>query len=255
MNAPAHLPFATVTTPCLSDLYVGPLESLAPPSIGSAPSHALAGGQLLDAGTLDNLLERFAAQYGHGDRRAIASLWSKWHINAVLAPTLLANLILERELPIALEETHLVLTPEGRTERLCLVHEGTPLVSRGLFARFKTLLDGHLAPLFKMLSDLSGASTRVFWSNAGNVFEHYATAIERHPQASPGIAGEAQALLESRHYPDGRRNPLYRPIRYIESQNQDVKRLRKLCCLRYLLPEIGYCGNCPLEGCDRQVRK
>ncbi|GHC22271.1 siderophore-iron reductase FhuF [Aidingimonas halophila] len=254
MNAPAHSPFATVTAPCLSDLYVGPLDALSPPDIGAPPEHALTGSELQNTETLDALLEKFAAQYDHGDRRAVASLWSKWHINAVLAPTLLANLILERELPIALEDTRLVVTSEGRTERLCLAHEGTPLASRSPFIRFETLLDGHLAPLFTTLSALSGASPRVFWSNAGNVFEHYATMIEQHPQASPGIAKDAQALLESRHYPDGRRNPLYRPIRYIESRNQDVKRVRKLCCLRYLLPEIDYCGNCPLEGCDRRVR-
>ncbi|EPC02198.1 hypothetical protein L861_15935 [Litchfieldella anticariensis FP35 = DSM 16096] len=239
----------------LAQLYIGPMEALIPPLLSEAPARALPATELLVADRLNELLDRFAAQYQHGDRRAVASLWSKWHFNALLAPALAANLLLERDLPLTLDQVQVILTPEGRTERLCLENEGTPLASLGAFTRFTTLLDRHLAPLIEMLASLSGASPRVFWSNVGNVFEYFVSAVDQHPMASPGTGEEARLLLESRQYPDGRRNPLYRPVRYIESQHSEVQRVRKLCCLRYLLPELGYCGNCPLEGCDRRVRR
>lgn len=243
-------------TTALSQLYIGPLEALIPPRLSTEPpAAAIPGNALLDPACLEALLIRFGAQYRHGDRRAVASLWSKWHFSALLAPALAANLLLERDLPLALERVQVILTPEGRTERLCLEHEGTPLPALGAFTRFTTLLDRHLAPMIEVLATLSGASTRVFWSNAGNVFEHFVSVVDQHPMASPDTAEEARLLLESRQYPDGRRNPLFRPVRYIESPYSEVQRVRKLCCLRYLLPELNYCGNCPLEGCDRRVRR
>ncbi|MFC3284761.1 siderophore-iron reductase FhuF [Litchfieldella rifensis] len=238
----------------LSRLYVGPLEALIPPLLSTVPAQAMPAADLLIPQRLEELLDRFAVQYRQGDRRAVASLWSKWHFSALLTPALAANLLLERDLPLALERVQVILTAEGRTERLCLEHEGTPLPALGAFTRFATLLDRHLAPLIEVLSALSGASPRVFWSNAGNVFEHFVSVVDQHPMASPGTAEEARLLLESRHYPDGRRNPLFRPVRYIESPHNEVQRVRKLCCLRYLLPELTYCGNCPLEGCDGRVR-
>lgn len=242
-------------TPTLESLYTGPLEHLAPPLVLSqAPRGAMQGAALRDPARLDALLTRFAAEYGHGDRRGVASLWSKWHFNALLAPTLAVNLLLDRELPIALERVHVVLSPERRAERLCLEHAGSPLASRSGLARFLPLLDGHLAPLIEVLSGLSGAAPRVFWSNVGNVFEYFIGVIKQHPLASAAAIDEARLLLDSRQLPDGRRNPLYRPVRYIESSDGEVQRVRKLCCLRYLLPEVSYCGNCPLESCDRRVR-
>lgn len=245
-----------VFTATLAQLYTGPLEALTPPLVSAqAPLDAVDGAMLLDASRLESLLDRFAAEYGHGDRRAVASLWSKWHFNATLAPALAANLLLDRDLPVALEQVRLVLSPVGTTERLCLAHEGTPLAVQSGLTRFSTLLDLHLTPLIEVLSGLSGAAPRVFWSNVGNVFEYFVSVIDQHPLASASALDEARLLLESRDFPDGRRNPLYRPVRYIESGHGEAQRVRKLCCLRYLLPSVGYCGNCPLEGCDRRVRQ
>lgn len=239
----------------LDQLYRGPLATMTPPMVSSRPPPgALSLHDWLTGTTLSGILDRFAEQYRQGDRRAIASLWSKWHFSAVIAPALAANLLLERDLPIRLEQLHVLVSPQGRTERLCLRHEGLPLPSRDAFERFTTLIDHHLGPLIELLSTLSGASPWVFWSNAGNFFEYYVKVIEQHPMASASPFGEAVMLLDSRHYPDGRRNPLFRPVRYLESRHDEVRRVRKLCCLRYLLPELNQCGNCPLEDCDGVVQ-
>ena len=232
----------------LPPLYTGPLEGLSPPEVATAPAPDVAPARdLLDPAHLEALLERFGARYGHGDRRAVASLWSKWHFSALAAHCLAANLLLERDLPLGLDELHLEQSPEGQTTGLALRHAGHPLADLAPCRRFATLLDGHLGPLIEALAAVTGASPKVFWSNAGNYFEHFAGALADHPMAAPDVAEPAMALVESRTLPDGRRNPLYRPVRYVERDDGSLRRVRRLCCIRYLIEELGVCGNCPLS--------
>ncbi|RTR00832.1 siderophore-iron reductase FhuF [Halomonas nitroreducens] len=236
-------------TQALSTLYIGPLEGLTPPRVAPTPGpDALPAGMLLDPAYLDTLFARFGAQYGHGDRRAVASLWSKWHFSGLAVHGLAANLLLERDLPLGLDDLHLVQSAEGQTTGLELHHAGRPLAELGALTRFATLLDDHLTPLVEALATATGASTKVFWSNAGNYFEHFAGALADHPMAAPDVSEPAQALMESRTLPDGRRNPLYRPVRYVTPDAPEAPaRIRRLCCIRYLIDELGYCANCPLE--------
>ncbi|SFU94971.1 siderophore-iron reductase FhuF [Halomonas korlensis] len=242
-------------TPALSSLYVGPLEGVTPPRISAAfGTDALPARELLDPARLAALFDRFGAQYGHGDRRAVASLWSKWHFSALAAHGLAANLLLKRDLPLGLDELHLQQSPEGETTGLVLRHAGRPLAELDSHSRFATLLDDHLSPLVEALAAATGASPKVFWSNAGNYFEYFAGALDDHPMALPGVSEPAQALMASRALPDGRRNPLYRPVRYVEHVAPDrPHRVRRLCCIRYLIEGLGYCANCPM-GCRRTTR-
>lgn len=242
----------------LDALYKGPMDGLTPPKVGPIQAPALPMRDLLTPERFEAELVRFRAGYGYqseqGDRRALVSLWSKWHFGALLAPYLAANLLLERDLPVGLDEMGVWLTAEGRTERLQLAHAGRPLTSLDGFTRFSTLIDDHLTPLIGRLAALSGASAKVFWSNAGNTLEYFLNAVEAHPMATPGIAEEGHRLLASRTTANGRRNPLYQPVRYFQPECQGeadasaTQRVRRLCCLRYLLPELGYCGNCPLSN-------
>lgn len=236
--------------PALTTLYLGPLEGLLPPVLGVPPNgpHTLPAWKLLTHNYLTPLLERFSLQYSRGDRRAVASLWSKWHFSSVISAALAANLLLERDLPLGLDDLHLELTPEGQTRRLWLHHAGKPLASQNAFTRFSTLIEGHLTPLIMTLAKLSGASPKVFWSNAGNYFEHFTEALQTHPLAEANVAEPARELMATRHLPDGCRNPLYQPVRYLQdTSGTKTGRRRRLCCIRYLMPELGYCGNCPLN--------
>ncbi|PRY68270.1 siderophore-iron reductase FhuF [Halomonas ventosae] len=237
----------------LARLYVGPLQHLAPPAIAPVAPDGMPARELLDPARLAALLERFGAQYDQGDRRAVASLWSKWHFSSLCAHGLAANLLLERDLPLGLDELHLQQSPEGQTTGLVLRHAGRPLAEFAPLSRFATLLDGHLAPLVEALATASGASPKVFWSNAGNYVEHFAGALADHPMASPDVGEPARALLATRTLPDGRRNPLHRPVHYVEGEDGMPRRVRRLCCIRYLIDELGVCGNCPL-ACRQRAR-
>ncbi len=232
----------------LPQLYVGPLEGLTPARLWhDETTDGAMGASLLDPFYLDELLTRFGRRHGHGDRRAVASLWSKWHFSSVLATGLAANLVLERDLPLGLDSLRVAQDRYGQTTGLLLRHEGRPLDTRESPRRFATFIDGHLTPLIEALANLSGASPKVFWSNAGNYFEHFARALAHHPLALPEVNAPALALLEDATLPDGRRNPLYRPVRYLPDGDGDgPQRVRRLCCIRYLIGEHGYCGNCPL---------
>ncbi len=239
----------------MSSLYIGPLEGMTPPSVSAVSrSDVLAARELLDPACLNELLARFGTRYGNGDRRAVASLWSKWHLSVVAAHGLAANLLLGHDLPLGLDDLHLELSPEGQTTGLVLRHAGRPLTELAPVSRFATLLDGHLTQLIEALATATGASSRVFWSNAGNYFEYFAGALAEHPLASPEAIDPARQLLERQTLPDGRRNPLYRPVRYVEADEPgSPRRIRRLCCLRYLIDELGVCGNCPLT-CRRGPR-
>ena len=237
-------------TTALSRLYCGPLEQLTPPIIG-IPADALPAERLLDTHVLDELLERYSVQYQSNDIKAITSIWSKWHFSTLVVPYLAANLLLERDLPVELDEMAVLINDEGCTTSVAIAHEGKPLDSLDAFQRFERLLQGHVSPLVETLSCISGAAPKVFWSNFGNYFEYFVANMAHHPMALPHVADEAKRLLDHRVYPDGRRNPMFMPVRYMEDASGEVQRTRRLCCLRYRIPEFGYCGNCPLDECGK----
>lgn len=244
------------TTPSLAACYQGPLANFTRPLIGGAPpAEAVKASRWRNAALLEEDMGAFAAQYPGGDKRAVASLWSKWHFSTLTVPTLTANLLLNRDLPVGLNDVYVMANEKGCSRQLWLPSEGTSLTTIDPARRFATLLDEHWAPLIERLSTLSGAAPRVFWSNAGGYVDYYVNALAEHPLVHPEALDAARALLDSRTL-DGQRNPLYQPVRsYQPSGSEEVKRVRKLCCLRYLLDEFEICGNCPLEGCDKAARQ
>ncbi|CAO1660369.1 Siderophore-iron reductase FhuF [Halomonas sp. NYA30] len=243
--------------PSLAACYTGPLANFTPPLIGgSPPLEAFKTARWRDVNWLTQDLERFSTQYPGGDSRAVVSLWSKWHFSALTVPTLTANLLLNRDLPVGLDDLQVIFTEKGATSRLWLPNEGASLTTYDPYERFTTLIDQHWAPLIEQLAAISGAAQRVFWSNAGGYVDYYVHALAEHPLVNEAALEAAKMLLETRTLPNGKRNPLFQPVRHFTPKgSEEVKRVRKLCCLRYLLDEFDTCGNCPLEGCDLQARK
>ncbi|MGQ3198133.1 MAG: (2Fe-2S)-binding protein, partial [Hydrogenophaga sp.] len=77
---------------------------------------------------------------------------------------------------------------------------------------------------------------RVLWSNAGNLFEAF---IRRLDETHPGLRGLAPAR-EWLEMP----TPLHRPVIYLP-RAEGVHRMRRICCMRYLVPDRVFCTTCP----------
>lgn len=231
-----------------------PLDNLMAPGFGSPDVATLPVSALLDHAVLDGLLARYMASFGAGaDRKAAASIWSKFLFSLVSTPTLIANLLLERALPVLPEQLRVELGERGEVARPWLCHGGEPLTSLAPQERFALLFDGLCAPLIEALAALSGLSPKVFWSNLGHYVEYVGQTCSRHPRLS--AAGEPLLrFLDLRFLPDGRRNPLYQPVRYLDLGGEAPTRVRRLCCVKYRLPDEPLCGGCPLEPENRPAK-
>ncbi|TKA91850.1 siderophore-iron reductase FhuF [Guyparkeria sp. SB14A] len=215
------------------------------------PSHRLGrngvtAAALLEGAALDSLLDRFSARYPGGDRRAIASQWSKWLFHAWLSPLIATWLIQGDSLQRAPSDWGIRFSPDGQAERLWLATTRDVVAhpARGAFLESLTL--GPLAEMIAVLARHSGASVNVFWSNAGNLVEHVVTRLVDHPAVPPDRLAAAQAFLDTARI-DGQRNRLYRPVSYrLTDEASEPQRLRRACCIRYRLAEHDYCENCPL---------
>jgi ferric iron reductase protein FhuF len=230
----------------LAPIFVGPLADFADRLVlADDPRPGVRGSDLLDPAVLGPILERFARRYDQPEPRAVASMWSKFHFWMLLTPVVAASLLLEHRLPTDLDGIQVIIAPDGQTTAFRLPHGGGRATPADGFERFGTLVDGHIDPLIRAVSAQSGASAKVLWSNVGNLFENLLRQIEDSGMArGPGPA-QARALLASRDWPGRRGNPLFEPVRYVERDGQQ-KRLRRVCCIRYLIPSLELCSTCPL---------
>ncbi|MCE9663398.1 siderophore-iron reductase FhuF [Halomonas sp. M5N1S17] len=232
-----------------------PLDSLRPPGFGTHEVETLTAAALLDQETLHGLLQRFTATFGEGaDQKAATSIWSKYLFSLVSIPTLVANLLLGRALPVRPEALRVELGERGEVMRLWLRDGGQPLASLASDERFTTLFDDLCAPVIGVLAAESGLSPKVFWSNLGHYVEYIAKTCSRHPRF-PGAGEPLLRFLDTRILPDGRRNPLYQPVRYLDLGGEAPKRVRRLCCVKYRLPDEALCGGCPLKPENRPANR
>lgn len=213
---------------------------------------AIAYDALLAPDAFGELQRRFGQRYGGDDRRALVSLWAKHYIVKLLPPVMGATLLLRWRLPLALAETRLVLDAEQLPQAFRLADKGEPFAAdvNDPFALFASLLDDHLQPLFQAMASQTKLSPKVLWSNAGNYFENLLNLMAKAGMPAERLA-PGRLLLETRTRPDGSRNPLFQPVQYLpvtdEHGQPALRRERKVCCVRYLLPELELCGNCPLK--------
>jgi ferric iron reductase protein FhuF len=217
------------------------------------PRAAIPLPSLLSAEVFDETLSRFSAQYAEGDRRGLASIWTKYYFIKLIPPVVAASLILDHRLPLDLAQLQLVLDEQGMPQALKLPDPGQRWEPRPVspFERFDDLLEGHMRPFIDGVARLSRVSPKVLWSNAGNYFEWLLGVLAGampHADLSHG-----HQLLGTQDLPDGTRNPLYQPVRYLKLAGQtELKRQRRVCCVRYLVGGLAFCENCPLP--DRKVR-
>ena len=207
---------------------------------------------LLAPSAFGDLQGRFGQRYSGNDRRALVSLWAKHYIVKLLPPVMGATLLLRWRLPLSLADTALVLDEEFLPQAFRLIGKGAPFASdvSDPFELFSGLLDDHLQPLFQAMASQVKLSPKVLWSNAGNYFENLLNLMAKAGMPAERLA-PGRLLLETKTRPDGTRNPLFQPVQYLpindEHGQASLRRERKVCCVRYLLPELELCGNCPLK--------
>lgn len=204
--------------------------------------------------TFDDVLTRFAAQYPASDRRGLASIWTQYYFIKLIPPVVAASLILDYRLPVQLDHLQLVLDENAMPVAFKLPCPGAHWASKPLdtFQRFDDLFEGHLRPFIDSVAEQSRVSPKVLWSNAGNYFEWLLgvlTSALPHADLRHG-----HGLINALSLPDGTRNPLYQPVRYLKVDGQaELKRQRRICCVRYRVGGLEVCGNCPLA--ERPDRK
>jgi ferric iron reductase protein FhuF len=235
--------------PALAPLFIGDFEHYRDVLVlPDDPREGVPMRTFLTRHYLSDVLTRFGTAYPDSDPRGLASIWSKYYVTKLILPVVAASLILDHRLPLQLDHLQLILDEGGLPAAFKLPHPGqrwTPGPTNA-FERFDGLLNHHLSPLVEALARHARLSPKVLWSNAGNYFEWLlgvlATAMP-HADLSHG-----HQLLNARHVPDGRRNPLYQPVLYLKVDGQnETRRQRRVCCIRYRVNGLDYCSNCPLS--------
>ncbi len=235
--------------PTLSPLFTGDLAPIAENLVlDDDPREGLPGSALLERPVLRDLLARFAATYDQPDPKAVASLWSKWHFSVFATPVIAASLAADHELPVALSTLEIIPHAGGRTAAVRLPHAGGPIApDTSPFSRFDRLRADHLDPLIDALAAEGGLAPKVLWGNLGALFERVVARIEQgFGPDHPGVVA-GTTILTGRSWPGRSRNPLYAPVRYMAQADGPPLRLRKVCCLRYLIPALDTCQTCPLD--------
>jgi ferric iron reductase protein FhuF len=239
--------------PALQPIFRGDLATIGEQLVlEDDPRPYVPGGALLDERRLGRLLARFAENYEQPDLPAVATQWSKWHFSVLLTPVLAANVIADWHLPTDIQSIGVILSEDSRTSAIRLSCEGSAVRPADAHERFDVLIERHLKPLIAALSHASGLPQKVLWSNAGNVAENVMRECETLLGADhPGVQA-GSLLFASRHWPDGSRNGLYQPVRYV-NKGDETHRQRRVCCLRYPIPSLAFCKSCPLDVSRRQT--
>lgn len=230
-----------------------------------SPAGTLRADELAAAPRLGRALLDYQQQYPGADPRAVASMWSQWYFALLAAPMTLIGLRQGRLPPVALHEVAVRLD-KGRPAGMVLLGAAAGAEEQSVevpgaaatpaavdadpasasaviadpFQRFAPLIDDHLAPIIHALRGVSSVSERLLWNNAAVQVEWV---LRTAGSLTTAVSGDDN-LINQPCRPDGSANPLYRPLRPAPA---GVTPVRRVCCLRYLLPGEPCCaGACPL---------
>lgn len=234
--------------PALAPLFVGDFAHYRDVLVlKDDPRPSFPARNLVEPDGLAWLLLQYAPSRLEADRRALVSQWSRTYFLRLTVPTVAANLVLNLELPVGLDTMDIVLDDEGLPAAFKIPHDGHVWTSapEGPFERFGALLDDNFAPFIESMNRQVKVSRKVLWSNAANYFEWLISAMARLPVPEPMLK-DGRTLINTDRRPDDSRNPMHAPVRYVERETSPSPlRQRRHCCIRYLLPELDLCENCP----------
>jgi len=229
-------------------------------TLADDPRPALPGTDFIRPETFDRLMSRYRPKDVNNDRRAVASLWSKEYFLRLVPPVAAVNLLLGWRLPVGLDQISIIVGDDGLPQAFKLLDGGMAMsaVSNDPFARFDDLLERNLAVFIEALAAHVRISPRVLWCNGGDYFDRLITALRQSGLVPEAMTAAGQTILTTPRRTDGRNNPMFEPIRHARilkpNGTTDIVRQPRVCCIRYLLPGVPYCGNCPhLTTGDRRI--
>lgn len=238
-----------MTIQSLAPLFTGKFEHYQHVLVlqGQDPRPGVPAEELISADGLAGLLAGYRHFQPGDDERALLSLWSRHYFVKLTVPVVAANLVLGRELPVALSQIEVLLDPKGLPEAFRLPHDGRPFGTppHDPFERFRILLEENFEPLIEGWCQRVKVSRRVLWSNAANYFEWLIRTLSA-GGLPESLLLDGQRLIDLDVRPDGRANPMANPVRYVErGEGCEPTRQRHHCCIRYRLPDLPLCRNCP----------
>jgi ferric iron reductase protein FhuF len=183
------------------------------------------------------------------DARALLSLWSKRYWNIALRPAVVLALLGPRPLRMPLAEC-MVALQDGLPQALWLPLDAVRPPAEHAATRYQSLCVEHLAPLIQALSATVRLAPRVLWNNAGNQIEALLANAHQWSDAGARAQHDARFLFASAGwFGSAQANPLRQPVRYVATASPHLPnplRMRRVCCLRYRLPDEAPCSSCPL---------
>jgi len=219
------------------------------PAAESLPADAVDCACLSEPAGVARLLDQFAVAHNYRDRRATASLWSKYFFSRLGIGTLVAQLADDCALELRLDRLQMVTHEDGTPDFFVLGEQHgaqTSVPGHDL----SSLVDDAFTPVIAALSRHCRLSTRVFWSNAGVYIAWALGELESQQRVPADRLAAIRALLSARTRPDGGFNPFDRiykdcPPGTLDGDSEPADHCRRLCCMRDLDPQWGLCANCP----------
>ncbi|GGY73884.1 siderophore-iron reductase FhuF [Marinobacter zhanjiangensis] len=238
-----------MTIPALAPLFVGDFEYYRNMLVikGEDRRSGIPVRDLISPEGLAWLLAEYRRFQPGDDDRALLSLWSRYYFVKLTVPVAAANLVLGHELPVSLDRIEVILDENGLPEAFRLPDAGRPFATPpgGPYDRFRELLDHNFEPLIEAWSRQVKVSRRVLWNNAANYFEWLISTMSA-GGVPDALLEDGRQLIALEKRPDGRPNPMASPVRYVErGESCEPHRQRRHCCIRYRLPDLPLCRNCP----------
>jgi ferric iron reductase protein FhuF len=209
------------------------------------PRPSMPAEALLNASMKAAIRARFAKRFQDFEPRAALSIWIKWYINVIIPPTLLCDLFLRLQLPLSLAHTTFIIGDDARVAAVKICGSPVNVDAVDAFDRFGHLIFDHFEPLIESWSARCDVTRRVLWSNVGNTFEAMLAKVETVSGRTDRL-DDARGLMNQRLWKDGRSNPVHGAVHYVKRGDANI-RVRRVCCLQYLLPDRRFCRACPVE--------
>lgn len=216
---------------------------------------AISGLSLRDGSAIHDLLGRFYSTFPcSADRRGVASLWGAMYMSRFIETAVGASLLLNKNLPLSIEQVGFIVGGDGcSVVAMRMPHESAASAKCDVFGRLHTFVRFNLDPLIAHVSYWANMSPRVLWGTAGDYFYWRLKDIGSLQGVRIDQLNDWNRILALQLWPDGWRNPLFEPYRWVDCPEGE-RLQRRVCCLFYLLPQHNgcpsFCGQCPVR--DRQ---